>query len=310
LKGKCRDDISIRIELQLSGRGIKQRQLAGLFHANADGINFFTQGRSELRSGDWIDLTAVIVPVGQDDNVADALAARLHERDRLTDGRRHVRPAPPAIGQASSPGRELLLRPIAAEPIRGFIVSLGLIVALQHIALKIWGGEQQAIDAPLPQILSLGEVRISAMRIVVTIVTGVVLLAFFIMLKRSRWGQALRAIAIDRETASTMGVPVHRYVAGMLAIGTALAGLGGALLLSLFPMSPFSGGTYTIKGFAVAIIGGLGSVSGALIAAVLIGLTEAIASGYFSPAWTNAYAFGAMILILLLRPSGLRGTAA
>ena len=215
-----------------------------------------------------------------------------------------------SMGLAGLLIERFLFRPIAAEPIRGFIVSLGLIVALQHIALKIWGGEQQAIDAPLPQILSLGEVRISAMRIVVTIVTGVVLIAFFIMLKRSRWGQALRAIAIDRETASTMGVPVHRYVAGMLAIGTALAGLGGALLLSLFPMSPFSGGTYTIKGFAVAIIGGLGSVSGALIAAVLIGLTEAIASGYFSPAWTNAYAFGAMILILLLRPSGLRGTAA
>jgi branched-chain amino acid transport system permease protein len=173
-----------------------------------------------------------------------------------------------SMGLAGLLIERFLFRPIAAEPIRGFIVSLGLIVALQHIALKIWGGEQQAIDAPLPQILSLGEVRISAMRIVVTIVTGVVLLAFFIMLKRSRWGQALRAIAIDRETASTMGVPVHRYVAGMLAIGTALAGLGGALLLSLFPMSPFSGGTYTIKGFAVAIIGGLGSVSGALIAAV------------------------------------------
>ncbi len=214
-----------------------------------------------------------------------------------------------SMGLAGLLIERLLFRPIASEPIRGFIISLGLIVALQHIALRVWGSEQQAIDAPLPQILSLGDIRISAMRIVVTIATGIVLVAFIVMLRRSRWGQALRAIAIDRETASTMGVPVHRYVAGMLAIGTALAGLGGALLLSLFPMSPFSGGTYTIKGFAVAIIGGLGSVSGALIAAILIGLTEAVASGYFSPAWTNAYAFGAMILILLLRPSGLRGAA-
>ncbi len=214
-----------------------------------------------------------------------------------------------SMGLAGLLIERLLFRPIASEPIRGFIISLGLIVALQHIALRVWGSEQQAIDAPLPQILSLGDIRISAMRIVVTIATGIVLVAFIVMLRRSRWGQALRAIAIDRETASTMGVPVQRYVAGMLAIGTALAGLGGALLLSLFPMSPFSGGTYTIKGFAVAIIGGLGSVSGALIAAILIGLTEAVASGYFSPAWTNAYAFGAMILILLLRPSGLRGAA-
>jgi branched-chain amino acid transport system permease protein len=130
---------------------------------------------------------------------------------------------------------------------------------------------------------------------------------FFLLLKQSRWGKALRAVAIDRETAATVGIPVTRYVAAIFVLGTGLAGLGGALLLSLFPMSPFSGGSYTIKGFAVAIVGGLGSVSGAVIAAVLLGMIEAIASGYISPAWTNAYAFGAMILVLLIRPSGLQG---
>jgi branched-chain amino acid transport system permease protein len=145
------------------------------------------------------------------------------------------------------------------------------------------------------------------MRILVTAATCVVLLVCFVLLKQSRWGRALRAVAIDRETAATVGVPVKRYVAAVFVVGTALAGLGGALLLSLFPMSPFSGGSYTIKGFAVAIIGGLGSVSGAVIAAVLLGMIEAIASGYVSPAWANAYAFGAMIFILLVRPSGLRG---
>ncbi len=201
----------------------------------------------------------------------------------------------------------LLFRPIASEPVRGFIVSLGLIIAMQHIAVKIWGGEQRAIDAPLQQVLALGEVRISAMRIAVTVATVVVLTAFYLLLERSRWGRALRAVAIDRETAATMGVPVQRYVAATFIVGSALAGLGGALLLSLFPMSPFSGGSYTIKGFAVAIVGGLGSVSGALIAAVLLGMVEAIASGYISPVWSNAYAFGAMIIVLLLRPSGLRG---
>ena len=201
----------------------------------------------------------------------------------------------------------LLFRPIAAEPIRGFIVSLGLIIAMQHIALKIWGAEQRAIEAPLTQVLALGEVRISVMRIAVAVATVAVLTAFYLLLERSRWGRALRAVAIDRETAATMGVPVLRYVAATFIIGAGLAGLGGALLLSLFPMSPFSGGSYTIKGFAVAIVGGLGSVGGALIAAVLLGMVEAIASGYISPVWSNAYAFGAMIIVLLLRPSGFRG---
>jgi len=200
-----------------------------------------------------------------------------------------------------------LFRPIASEPIRGFIVSLGLIIAMQHIALKIWGSAQRAIDSPLQQVLAFGEVRISAMRIVVTAATVAVLAVFFVLLARSRWGRALRAVAIDRETAATVGVPVQRYVSSTFVIGSALAGFGGALLLSLFPMSPFSGGSYTIKGFAVAIVGGLGSVSGAMIAAVMLGMVEAIASGYVSPTWSNAYAFGAMILVLLLRPGGLRG---
>jgi branched-chain amino acid transport system permease protein len=212
-----------------------------------------------------------------------------------------------AMAMAGYITERFLFRPIANEPIRGFIISLGLIIALQHVAIKIWGSEQHAIDAPLQHVISFGEVRISVMRLAVTAVTCVLLLVFFLLLKQSRWGKALRAVAIDRETAATIGIPVTRYVAAIFVLGTGLAGLGGALLLSVFPMSPFSGGSYTIKGFAVAIVGGLGSVSGAVIAAVLLGMIEAIASGYISPAWTNAYAFGAMILVLLIRPSGLQG---
>lgn len=212
-----------------------------------------------------------------------------------------------AMGIAGYFTERFLFRPIVNEPIRGFIVSLGLIIALQHAALKIWGDEQHAVDAPLQQVLSFGEVRISAMRILVTIATCVVLSVFLVALKRSRWGKALRAVAVDRETAATVGIPVTSYVAAVFIVGTALAGLGGALLISLFPMSPFSGGSFTIKGFAVAIVGGLGSVSGAVIAAILLGMIEAIASGYISPAWANAYAFAAMIFVLLVRPSGLRG---
>lgn len=200
-----------------------------------------------------------------------------------------------------------IFRPLAAQPVLGFIASLGLIIAMQHIALKIWGSDQTAINAPLPQVLAWGELRISAMRITVVTVTIIVMVILLVMLARSRWGRALRAIAIDRETAATVGIPVQSYVSATFVMGSALAGLAGALLLSLFPMSPFSGGFYTINGFAVAIVGGLGSVSGALIAAVILGMVEAIASGYVSPVWSSAYAFGAMIIVLLLRPSGLKG---
>ena len=109
------------------------------------------------------------------------------------------------------------------------------------------------------------------------------------------------------ETAATVGVPVQRYVA--VDLRPRLGAGGPRRRAAAFAVSdePVLGRLLTIKGFAVAIVGGLGSVSGAMIAAVLLGMVEAIASGYISPAWSNAYAFGAMILVLLLRPSGLRG---
>ena len=204
-----------------------------------------------------------------------------------------------------------LFRFTLQEPINGFIVSIGLIFILQHVVAGIWNSDAVDIPRPLNTVWDVGDVRVLATRVFIIGSTLVLFGLTFYVIQRTRWGRALRAIAADRDTAALMGIPVRLYVTGIFVVGSAIAGLGGALLISFFPVSPFVGAHFVIKGFAVAIIGGLGNVTGAVLAALFLGLLEAMSQGYFAPAWTNAYAFGLMILILLVRPQGLlRGSPA
>ena len=145
------------------------------------------------------------------------------------------------------------------------------------------------------------------MRALVIGVTALVVALTYAAITRSRYGRALRASVEDRDTAMLMGIPVRRYVTGVFVFGSALAGLGGALLIGLFPITPFTGGTIVMKGFAVALIGGLGNVTGAVVAGVILGLVEGFSAGYGFSQWTDAYSFGLMVLVLLVRPNGLFG---
>ena len=193
------------------------------------------------------------------------------------------------------------------RPTNGFIVSLGLIVVLQHIVILFWNANQKSIPRPLNAIWDVGGVRIAAVRVMVIAVTAAVVALTFVMITRSRYGRALRASVEDRDTAALMGIPVRRYVTGVFVFGSALAGLGGALLIALFPITPFTGGTIVMKGFAVALIGGLGNLTGAVVAGLILGLVEGFSAGYGLSEWTDAYSFALMIIVLLVRPHGLFG---
>lgn len=191
------------------------------------------------------------------------------------------------------------------RPMNGFIVSLGLTVLLQHAVIRIWNSNQKSIPDPFGVVWQVGDVRIVAMRAVVVAITALVVAVTFFAITRSRYGLALRASVADQETAALMGIPVRRYVTAVFIYGSGLAGLGGALLISLFPISPFIGSDFVVKGFAVALIGGLGNVAGAVLAGVILGLVDGLSAGYGLPQWTDAYSFALMIIILLLRPQGL-----
>ena len=212
-----------------------------------------------------------------------------------------------AIGFALERG---LFRFTLDRPINGFVVSLGLIIAIQHMVVKGWTADAQTIPRPITAVWEVADVRFTGTRVLVIAVSFALILLVLFVMSRTRSGRALRAIAEDRETAALMGIPVGRYITAVFCLGSAVAGIGGALLIALVPITPFIGGSFIIKGFAVAIIGGLGNVVGALIAALVLGLGEAMSAGYGVPEWTEAYGFVLMILMLLLRPQGLlRGTA-
>jgi branched-chain amino acid transport system permease protein len=193
------------------------------------------------------------------------------------------------------------------RPTNGFIVSLGLIVVLQHIVIFLYDPNQKSIPRPLTKVWEIAGVRIASVRLMVILVTIAVVAATFMMISRSRYGRALRASVEDRDTAALMGIPVRRYITGVFVLGSALAGLGGALLIALFPITPFTGGTMVMKGFAVALIGGLGNLTGAVVAGLILGVVEGFSAGYGFSAWTDAYSFGLMILVLLFKPNGLFG---
>ncbi len=193
------------------------------------------------------------------------------------------------------------------RPMNGFIVSLGLIVLLQHIVIRIWNSDQKSIQDPIGTIWQVGDVRIVAMRAVVVAITVVVVAVTFVTISRSRYGLALRASVSDQETAALMGIPIRRYITAVFMYGSFLAGLGGALLIALYPITPFIGSQVVVKGFAVALIGGLGNVTGAVIAGLILGLVDGLSAGYGLPQWTDAYSFALMIIILLIRPQGLLG---
>ncbi len=212
-----------------------------------------------------------------------------------------------------------LFRFTFASPINGFIISLGLIVFLQH-AIQImplpglglglggdqnWGATTIAVPKPIAAVWTVSEVRIPATRVLIVIATIVVVAFAVAAIYRTGLGRALRASASDRDTAGLMGIPVRRYITAVFVIGSGVAGLGGALLIGQFAIDPFIGGRFVIKGFAVALVGGLGNPVGAVLAAIILGLGEAMGAGYFKTEWTESYAFILMIVVLLIRPQGL-----
>ena len=191
------------------------------------------------------------------------------------------------------------------QPINGFIVSLGLILVLQNLIIEVWTTDPRGVQPPFTQVWELGGVRMPVQRWFVVWVTVGLIAALFLGLRFTKYGRAMRACAEDRDAAALMGIPVGLVIAGTFALGGALAATAGGLLASLGVIHPFLGARHLLKGFAVALVGGLGNIEGAVAAALLVGVTETMAVAYLATEWRDAYTFGLMILVLLWRPTGL-----
>jgi len=190
-------------------------------------------------------------------------------------------------------------------PLTGFIVSLGLILVFQGLAVVFWTANTQYVLPPVQGAWDLGVFIMIKQTLLNISIAVAVLLVCWVVLKRTKYGKALRAVSDDQGAAALMGIPVQRIITSAFIAGSVLCGVAGWLVLSAGSISPHVGDSYLLRGFAVALIGGLGSVSGAALAGIGLGIIESLAAGYVSSGWTDAYVFGIMIAILLWKPTGL-----
>jgi branched-chain amino acid transport system permease protein len=191
------------------------------------------------------------------------------------------------------------------QPMNGFIVSLGLILVLQNMVIEFWGTQPRAIPPLFKDIWEVGGVTMPVHDWFIIWVTVGLIIALFALLRMTRFGRAVRACAEDREAAALMGIQVDWVIAGTFMLGGALAAIAGGLLASTQAIHAYVGASLLLKGLAVALLGGLGNIEGAVAAALLVGFTETMAVAYGWTEWRDAYTFALMIGILLWRPTGL-----
>ena len=201
-------------------------------------------------------------------------------------------------------------RPLrGASPLAVLITAIGVSYLLQALAQIVFGSEQQNVTAlRIPGSVDLGIIKIDYSTIITLVVAGVIMAALTIFVKRTKIGRAMLAVSEDRDAAKLMGVDVNLVIMITFIIGSALAAVAGAFTLMKSPVvTPVLGAMPGIKAFTAAVIGGIGSIPGAMVGGVLLGVIEAICLKTPLAAYTDAIEFLILIIILLVRPSGLLG---
>jgi branched-chain amino acid transport system permease protein len=209
-------------------------------------------------------------------------------------------------------------RPLRNAPrIAPLISALGVSFFLQNTALLLFSadfrsyGTFQLDDGALfTKGIHEGPLNISLIRIIVIVTTAALMVGLTLFVSRTRTGKAMRATAYDREAAAMMGIDVDRVIVVTFFIGSALAGAAGVMVGLVFQrVYHFMGFVAGLKGFTAAVIGGIGSIPGAMLGGIFIGLAEAFSTGYLSSTFYDLIVFGILIAVLIVRPTGLLGKA-
>jgi branched-chain amino acid transport system permease protein len=198
-------------------------------------------------------------------------------------------------------------RPFRGEPDRAMTVAIGLILILQNVILFIAGGNPRSFSSPITGVLYIAGVAIAWKRLTIVLVGLGLLLALFFFIKYTKTGQAMLAISQDRDGAALQGINIDRISAVAMFMGCGLAAIAGALIGALFSISPTMGSFALMKGMAVIILGGLGSIGGAVIGGIILGLIDGILPALTTTHIAGLVGFAAIIVILLFRPQGLWG---
>lgn len=193
------------------------------------------------------------------------------------------------------------------NPVNGLMISIGLILILENSAIVLFGVEAKTIDPIFPGVVNVIDLVFAYQRLFAFLCAALLLLLLFAFLKTTKTGKAIRAIPQDREAAELMGINVNRITGISFGLGCALASIAGVLLGSLFIVSPFMGERPLVKAFVIITLGGFGSIPGAVVGALIIGVLESLAGAFVSSEWQDAFGFVILILVLLVKPMGLFG---
>jgi branched-chain amino acid transport system permease protein len=202
-----------------------------------------------------------------------------------------------------------LFRPFSGNFELALIVAMGLMILLQTIGIVAFGGYNQSMPSIIPGVLVIWGFRLSIDRLLAILVGIVLVTGLFIMIQRTRIGQAMLAVSQDMYAAALQGVDVNRVSAVAFAIGSALAAIAGSLMGCILSITPAMGSFAISKGIAVIILGGLGSIPGAIVGGLILGLVDGIIPPLLSSTVAAIISFLVIIILLLLRPRGLFGHA-
>ena len=198
-----------------------------------------------------------------------------------------------------------------ASPLAVLITAIGVSYLLQNVALLIFGSNARQFTSVItvPALkLAGGKLSISSVTIVTILSCIVIMAALMAFINKTKMGQAMLAVSEDRGAATLMGINVNRTISVTFAIGSALAAVAGVLLCSAYPsLSPYTGSMPGIKAFVAAVFGGIGSIPGAFIGVILLGIIENLAKAYISSQLSDAIVFSVLIIVLLVRPTGILG---
>jgi len=204
-------------------------------------------------------------------------------------------------------------RPLRDAPrIAPLITAIGISFFLENSVLLLFGGQTRIYNTPefisLSSGISIGPVTIDTVQILVLLSGAALMIGLRLLVSRTRLGKQMRAVASDREAAEMLGINVNMTIAATFFIGSALAGVAGVMAGLMFnQVANTIGFIVGLKAFTAAVVGGIGSIPGAMLGGLLIGIAESMITGYVSSTFTNLIVFGILIAVMLARPSGLLG---
>ncbi len=206
----------------------------------------------------------------------------------------------------------LAYRPLRGkQPLAVLITAIGVSYALQSIVLIVFGSDRK----PFPDLMELGDIKLmggeltlKGTTILTLVVTAILMVCLTLFINKTKMGKAMRAVSEDRGAAELMGISVNKTISVTFAIGSALAAVAGIFYgMTYTYINPYTGSMPGIKAFVAAVFGGIGSLPGAMLGGVLMGVIESFASTYISGQLANAIVFGVLIIVLLVKPTGLLG---